>query len=162
MSEDRHNFIEFVTGLAVEDGETALLAAGRGSAEPAQVDWRGALAEARALDADDAELRAFEAEAKWTLGLREGVSILLARRGAESGREALQPLLDAAEARPQRADVHAWVAVALDRAGSGAASAAARKALELCPGLARTRLAERLKQAAPGPVLAAQFGLVGE
>ena len=142
--------------------ETALLAAARAPAEPAQVDWRGALAEARALDADDAELRTFEAEAKWTLGLREGVSILLTRRGQESGREALQPLLDAAEARPQRADVHAWVAVALDRAGSGAASAAARKALELCPGLARTRLAERLKQAAPGPVLAAQFGLVGE
>jgi len=125
------------------DGTQAL----GGSAE--SVDWRTAVAEARALDPLDAELRAFEDEARFTIGLREGVSILLTRQGADSGREALPSLLDAAEVRPQRADVHAWVAVALDRAGSRAAGAALSKALQLCPGLARTRTGDRLRQAQP-------------
>jgi spermidine synthase len=113
------------------------------------LDWRAAMAEARTLDPLDAELRAFEQEVRFTIGLREGVSILLTRQGADSGREALPSLLDAAEVRPQRADVHAWVAVALDRAGSRAADAAFAKALQLCPGLARTRTGERLRQAQP-------------
>jgi predicted protein tyrosine phosphatase len=58
-------------------------------------------------------------------------------------------LLDAAEARPERADVHAWTALALERAGSGAWQAALAKAGELCPGIGATRTAERLRALSP-------------
>jgi hypothetical protein len=51
---------------------------------------------------------------------------------------ALEPLLTAAESRPERADVHLYTAVALGRIGSPAASSALARALELCPRLAST------------------------
>ncbi len=69
--------------------------------------------------------------------LRSGVS-LLRDRSVSTARDALAELLVAAELRDERADVHLYLAVALERVGSSAAGAALRTALDLCPNLART------------------------
>ena len=129
--------------------ETARLANGGIAPADAGSSWREAVAEARLVDARDAELEAFEREARFVVGLREGATLLSLRDDAEGARAALGPLLDAAEARPERADVHAWTALALERAGSGAWQAALAKAGELCPGIGATRTAERLRALSP-------------
>ncbi len=46
--------------------------------------------------------------------------------------------LEAAELRPERADVALYLAVARERAGDPDARAALERAAALCPGLART------------------------
>ena len=137
--------------------ETAALARGVAAGEGGLPSWREAMAEARLVAPLDAELAAFEREARFVVGLREGATILSLRRDAEGARAALAPLLDAAEARPERADVHAWTALALERAGSGAWQAALAKAGELCPGLAATRTAERLRALSPGAAFRARL-----
>lgn len=91
--------------------------------------WRG-----------DPELLSFREEVAFLHGMRSGVSAL-ARSDA---RDALASLLRAAEARPLRADAHAYVAAALYRGGNeAAAKAAAQRARELCPRIARTPQGER-------------------
>ena len=91
--------------------------------------WRG-----------DPELLSFRDEVAFLHGLRSGVSAL--SRG--DARAALASLLSAAEARPLRADAHAYVAAALYRDGNeAAANAAAQRARELCPRIARTPQGER-------------------
>jgi len=129
--------------------ETARLARGGDAQDVDRPSWREDVAKARLVAPADAELEAFEREARFVIGLREGATILSLQRDAEGARAALAPLLDAAEARPERADVHAWTALALERAGSGAWQAALSKAGELCPGLAATRTAERLRALTP-------------
>jgi spermidine synthase len=95
------------------------------------------LARARALDPDAPGLALLEEERRFLRALRSGVS-LLRDPSASSARDALAELLVAAELRDERADVHLYLAVALERVGSSAAGAALRTALDLCPNLART------------------------
>ena len=88
----------------------------------------------------DPEVVAFREEVEFLYGMRSGVSAL-ARGDAPS---ALAALLRAAEARPLRADAHAYVAAALLAAGDEkAASAAAARAHQLCPRIAETPQGQR-------------------
>jgi tetratricopeptide (TPR) repeat protein len=81
----------------------------------------------------DAEVREFLGEVDYLLALRKGVEAL--QRGAD----AVQPLLRAAELRPERADSHLYLGLALTRAGvAEGARAALKKARELCPRIAET------------------------
>ncbi|MBM3989963.1 MAG: hypothetical protein FJ298_03035 [Planctomycetes bacterium] len=83
----------------------------------------------------DAEVRAVREEIEFLYGMRTGVAELA--RG--NGRAALEALLGAAEARPLRADVHAYVAAALWASGKReAAQVAGERAVTLCPRLAQT------------------------
>jgi tetratricopeptide (TPR) repeat protein len=99
-------------------------------------------ARARSIDAllpfgadarSDAEVREFLGEVDYLLALRKGVEAL------QRGTDAVQPLLRAAELRPERADSHLYLGLALTRAGSAeGARAALAKARELCPRIAET------------------------
>jgi spermidine synthase len=96
------------------------------------------LAPLRALPAaerSDPEVQDFVAEVEFLAALRSGAASLQ----AGGGREALEALVRAAELRPERADVHGYLAVALERAGrTDAAAAAWERALRACPGFERT------------------------
>jgi hypothetical protein len=54
-------------------------------------------------------------------------------------------LRQAALERPERGDVRLYLALALERAGDAAASAELARALEICPGIARTSAGERCR-----------------
>ncbi len=99
------------------------------------------LARARALAPGDPELVAFEAEREFLAVLRNGVARL-----ASDPAGALPDLVRAAELRGERADVHLYLAVALERTGSPAAPKALAAALERCPRLVSTREATRARQ----------------
>jgi spermidine synthase len=82
---------------------------------------------------DDAEVREFLGEIEYLAALRKGVDAL------QQGTDAVQPLLRAAELRPERADSHLYLGLALTRNGvAGGARAALAKACELCPRIADT------------------------
>jgi spermidine synthase len=81
------------------------------------------------------EVAAFVENIEYLARLRSGV----ARLAAGDARAALADLVRAAELRGERAEVHAYVAAALEVTGrEPAARAAWSKARELCPGLERT------------------------
>jgi spermidine synthase len=114
---------------------------GQSSAEQARERSLAALGGLDREQLADPEVRAFVDEVEFLFALRDGVSKLA--RGA--AREALEPLVRAAELRSERADVHGYVAAALIGAGQReAARAALRRALEACPKLAATPAGARL------------------
>lgn len=98
------------------------------------------LARARALAPGDPELVAFEGEREFLAALRSGVARLAADPAG-----ALPDLVRAAELRRERADVHLYLAVALERTGSSAAGKALDAALSRCPRLAATREGQRAR-----------------
>ena len=88
----------------------------------------------------DPEVRALREEVEFLHALRAGVGELT--RG--SPHAALDLLLRAAERRPLRADVHAYLATALWADGhQQAAQAAGQRAMELCPRIAQTPQGKR-------------------
>ncbi len=101
------------------------------------------LAEAAAFAPEDPELREFRGEVVFLEDLRSGVAALAADPSKDAAITALDPLTGAAQARPERADVHAYVAAALSRLGSPAADKALDFALERCPRLAETDVGRR-------------------
>jgi spermidine synthase len=113
----------------------------RGLALEAQGDLGAELARARQLAAGDPELLLFEEEREFLERLRRGVAAL-----ASDPARALPDLVRAAELRRERADVHLYLAVALERTGDSAAAKALAAALERCPGIARTREGRRARQ----------------
>ena len=125
-----------------------------GTLDPAAARQRvlDALRPALELSPPDPEALDVRGEVDFLTALRSGVSSLAS--GAVE--PAAQRLLDAAELRPERADVHLYVAAALARDGMAkGARAAAAKALELCPGVARTPQARRAVELGLPPELLA-------
>jgi len=106
---------------------------------------REQLARARGLAPNDPEVREFNEEMSFLDDLRAGVAALAADSSRESAIAALDPLTLAAQARYERADVHAYVAVALSRMGSPAAEKAWDVALARCPRLAETDAGRRAR-----------------
>jgi len=91
---------------------------------------RTALGADAALAARDPEVRALLEELEFLEQLRAGVAAL----GVSDARGGLRGCLRAAELRPERADVHLYVAAALHALGQSAgAQAALAKAQQLCP-----------------------------
>lgn len=104
---------------------------------------REALVRARELLGEDRELDELASEIAFLEDVRAGVALLSAR----DDRAALEPLRRAVLARPERADVHLYAAIALERVGDPNAGKALRRALESCPRLLETpagRTAQRL------------------
>jgi spermidine synthase len=99
------------------------------------------LARAQRLAAGDPELAVFESEREFLEVLRRGVANLVSDAPA-----ALPDLVRAAELRKERADVHLYLAVALERCGDPTSVRALAAALERCPGIARTREGLRARQ----------------
>jgi hypothetical protein len=102
---------------------------------------------ARAHAGDDPEVRAFEDEIAFLDALRRGVALLATEQSKAVAQAALEPLVRAAEKRPERGDVHLYVSIALELVGSAAAEKAFTRALESCPRIALTnegRRAQRL------------------
>jgi len=109
------------------------LRAGQLTSEQAGAQSLAALSPFGAAARGDAEVREFLGEIEYLLALRKGVDAL------QHDTDAVQPLLRAAELRPERADSHLYLGIALTRAGSAqAARAALAKARELCPRIADT------------------------
>jgi spermidine synthase len=121
----------------------------RGRRTAAQVTQaaRPELARARALAPNDPEVLGFAEELEFLDELRQGVAGLQSGLDDES---AAQHLLTAAQRRPERADVHLYLAVALRRVsmpgGTAASEAARNRALELCPRILETPAGERARQ----------------
>lgn len=95
---------------------------------------------ARTEDPHSPELKALVREVEFVEALRVGVNLL-----ASDAQLALPSLVKAAELQPERADVHLYLAVALQKLKSKAAPRALERALSLCPRLAETREAERAR-----------------
>lgn len=93
------------------------------------------------LPVDDPEVRAFAEEREFLDVLRRGVSAL----GSDPA-GALPDLVRAVELRRERADVHLYLAVALEKTGNLSAGKALAAALERCPAIARTREGARARQ----------------
>ena len=109
-----------------------------------RAEWRAEidreLARAARLAPGDPDVEGFRGDVRFLRALREGVSLVAG--GDAAG--ALGPLITAAELRPERADVHLYLALALHALGSGeAAGAAMKKALEACPRLRETPAGRR-------------------
>lgn len=111
------------------------------------------LTEVRRFAAEDAEVAAFVEEIAFLDDLRTGVSALTVDSSREAAIAALEPLTRAAQARKERADVHAYVAAALSRAGSPAAAKAWDAALARCPRLAETDAGKRARDLGLAPDL---------
>jgi spermidine synthase len=93
-----------------------------------------------AAQRSDAEVRAFVDEVEFLFGLRSGIAALT---GGDT-RGALAALLRSAELRPERGDVHAYVALALWAGGNEpAARKAAERAVTTCPRIAETPAGQR-------------------
>lgn len=89
---------------------------------------------------NDPEVRAFVDEVEFLFGLRSGIAALT---GGDP-RAALVALLRSAELRPERGDVHAYVALALWAGGNEpAARKAAARAVQTCPRIAETPAGQR-------------------
>ncbi|MCY2961501.1 MAG: hypothetical protein NTY35_15165 [Planctomycetota bacterium] len=101
----------------------------------------------------DPEVREFVAEIGFLEDLRAGVAALASNTSREAAVAALDPLTRAAQARKERADVHAYVAVALSRMGSPAADKAWSAALSRCPRLAETDVGRRARDLGLAPDL---------
>lgn len=101
---------------------------------------RTALGAEAALAARDPEVRALLDELEFLEQLRAGVAAL----GVNDARGGLRGCLRAAELRPERADVHLYVAAALHALGQTAgAQAALAKAQQLCPRWRETSQGQR-------------------
>ncbi len=124
-----------------------------GSASSLRAAFSLSLAESTALAPQDPEVREFSAEVAFLDDLRSGVAALARDTSRESAIAALDPLTRAAQARKERADVHAYVAVALSRMGSPAAEKAWSAALSRCPRLAETDVGRRAKDLGLAPDL---------
>lgn len=97
------------------------------------------LALAQRLAPADPELAAFARELEHSRARLAGLAALSLDPSPAGARAALPQLLRAAELRPERADAHLFVAVALERMGElEAARAALRRAREQCPRIALT------------------------
>jgi spermidine synthase len=101
-------------------------------------DLSDSLALARKLCGGDPELRELEHEITFLAALRRGISELSADRSRAGAESALPDLLRAAELERERSDVHLYVAAALSRLDSPAASKALETALARCPRAAET------------------------
>ena len=107
-------------------------------------DSESLLEEARRLLGNEPELLRLEAEIEFDTDLLRA-KLLLAGDKSQEGSAAAAALLSRAVAlRPERADVHAYLSVAMQRLGSDRAPKAMTKALELCPRLLETRVGEQL------------------
>ena len=113
----------------------------RGLDLPAQAGAAAELARARDLAPLDPEVQAFVEEREFLDVLRRGVSAL-----ASDPAGALPDLVRAAELRGERADVHLYLALALEKTGSSAAPKALAAALARCPRIALTREGLRARQ----------------
>ncbi|MCY3002043.1 MAG: hypothetical protein NTV21_09575 [Planctomycetota bacterium] len=88
-----------------------------------------------AAQRNDPEVRAFVDEVEFLFGLRSGIAALT---GGDA-LAALSALVRSAELRPERGDVHAYVALALWHGGNeSAARKAAERAVKTCPRIAET------------------------
>lgn len=96
------------------------------------------LSAARSRLGSDPDLERFEDEVRFLDELRAGVAALASSSDRAGAEIALGPLITAAELRPERADVHLYAAIALERLGSPAAVKALARALQNCPRLALT------------------------
>lgn len=104
------------------------------------------LDEARRLTPEEPSLLRLEDELEFLTTIRRGVALLAQAVGERSAAEAAVQLERAATLRPERADVHAYLAVALDRMGDERAASELARARALCPTLERTAVGERLRQ----------------
>jgi spermidine synthase len=104
-----------------------------------------ALARARALCAADPELGELEREIQFLSALRRGIAALSADRSRAGAEAALPDLLQAAELRRERCDVHLYMATALSRMGSPAAPKALEAALARSPRAAWTAEGRRAR-----------------
>lgn len=93
------------------------------------------------LPADDPEVQVFAAEREFLASIRRGVAEL-----ANDAQAALPDLVRAAELRRERADVHLYLAVALEKLGNPSAAKALQAALDRCPAIARTKEGARARQ----------------
>ncbi len=93
------------------------------------------------LAAADPEVILFEQEREFLGALRRGVARL-----ASDPQGALPDLVRAAELRRERADVHLYLALALEKTGNASSAKAIAAALERCPAIARTREGARARQ----------------
>lgn len=93
----------------------------------------------------DPEVVGFRADISFLDALRRGVSLLTTDRSRNGAELALAALIEAAEARPERADVHLYVAVALERLESPATDKALERALTIAPRLASTNEGRRAR-----------------
>ena len=106
-----------------------------------------ALAAAASAIPDDAEFQAFDRSRRFDEARMAGYLTLLQRR---SPKQAFELLITAAELRPERADVHLFVAIAAERLKQASVSlAAARRAAELCPRLLETPQGAAAKRLLP-------------
>ena len=96
------------------------------------------LVEALALAPEDPEVRAFAEEVEFLDVLRAGVGALAGSETPNAAASAVRSLNRALSLRPERADVHWYMAAALERLGRPEAQEAAARARELCPQIART------------------------
>lgn len=117
------------------------------------VDGPTRLSRALVLAPEDPEVRRFAEEIAFLDDLRAGVAALAADSSRDAAVLALDPLTRAAQARKERGDVHAYVAVALSRMGSPAAVKALDAALERCPRLAETDVGRRVQSLGLSPEL---------
>jgi len=124
-----------------------------GIAQRAAEEMRGHVVRANELAPNDPEVRAFTEEIDFLDDLRAGVAALAADSSREAAIAALEPLTRAAQARTERADVHAYVAAALSRAGSPTAAKAWDAALARCPRLAETDAGKRARDLGLAPDL---------
>ncbi len=118
----------------------AALRGWKDEAEPASLER--SLERARALAPDDPELRELEGDIAFVADLRAAVGALASQGNLA---QALGSLRRAANARPERGDVRLYLALALERAGDPTAPAELARALEVCPGIARTPAGERCR-----------------
>ena len=125
--------------IAQGEGEYDLVTGARSPGEVrAAVD--GILLEVLPVAAADAEVRAFVEQLRYLRGVRDGVS----RLRVGDARGAVEALTTAVELRGERADVHLYMAAALQALGLDApAMTALEEALRRCPRLRSTRVWER-------------------
>ncbi len=125
----------------------------RASRAPERDDPDRRLSDLRRNAAEDREAVRFVLEMEFLDSLRAGVSALAADPSRDAAVLALDPLTRAAQSRRERGDVHAYVAVALSRMGSPAATKALDAALARCPRLAETDVGRRVQALGLSPEL---------
>ena len=98
---------------------------------------------ARLGDGDDPEVQQFRRQVKFDAMRTRGVKDLAAGRHSE----ALAKLTTAIELRPERADLHLFMALVAQRLGSAELALRAwERALELCPRILETPQGQRAQQ----------------
>ncbi len=136
---DRMDGLALLRAARVAWAAEELAARGDGSLSRAEASSSAELlSRAGQLAGTDPELGDFAAEVQFITELRAGVSALAGPRSPEAAAAAVRSLNRALALRPERADVHWYMAAALDRLGRPEAREAEQRALELCPGIART------------------------